>query len=123
MINSITNRIGQARRVLKGMKSIREGLDPERAQARATIWNELPAIAKDQKHQWLGVISTGCAATHNVLERCDFYCTACYLSDEANHTPPLPFDEVKKQLDEIRARLGPSANTQITAGEVTLLPP
>ncbi len=118
----LSNRLDQARRVWKGMKSIREGLDAERAEARTRIWNELPTIAKDQKHQWLGVISTGCAATHNVLERCDFYCTACYLSDEANHTPPLPFEEVKKQLDEIRARLGPSANTQITAGEVTLLP-
>lgn len=97
-------------------------LDEERAAARREVFDALPQSAKDERHQWLGVISTGCAATHNVYERCNFYCTACYLSEEANHTPPLPFEEVKRQLDEIRKRLGPSANTQITAGEVTLLP-
>ena len=118
----ITKRVKQVRRVIKGIDTIRNGLDAERTEARQRVWNDMPKVAQEQKHQWLGVISTGCAATHNILERCDFYCSACYLTDEANHTPPLPFDEVKKQLDEIRARLGPSANTQITAGEVTLLP-
>jgi uncharacterized radical SAM superfamily Fe-S cluster-containing enzyme len=56
------------------------------------------------------------------MERCNFACTACYLADEANATPPLPFDDVRAQLDQIRAELGPWGNTQITAGEVTLLP-
>ena len=118
----LNERIQKAKRVLQGISQTVAGLDAERAAARKSIWSDLPAVAQAERHQWLGVISTGCAATHSIIERCDFYCTACYLSDEANHTPPLPFDEVKKQLDEIRHRLGPSANTQITAGEVTLLP-
>lgn len=119
---SVSKRLSQTKRVVKGAQSIFNGLDFERAEARRKVWEGLPAVTQSEKHQWLGVISTGCGATHNVLERCDFYCTACYLSDEANHTPPLPFEEVKKQLDTIREQLGPSANTQITAGEVTLLP-
>ena len=72
--------------------------------------------------QLLGTHSAGCTATYGVMERCDFYCTACYLADEANHTPPLPFEEIKAQLDLMRAYVGPWGNAQITAGEVTLLP-
>jgi molybdenum cofactor biosynthesis enzyme MoaA len=116
----MTDLITNVKRVANALTNLK--LDDERAQARKRVFDALPQSAKDERHQWLGVISTGCAATHNVLERCNFYCTACYLSEEANHTPPLPFEEVKKQLDHIRAELGPSANTQITAGEVTLLP-
>lgn len=122
MFASTKKNLDVAKRVLRGAKSTFDGLDAERKQARERIFEEMGPVAQSQNHQFLGKISTGCAATHNVLERCDFYCTACYLTDEANHTPPLPFEQVKIQLDEIRKRLGPSANTQITAGEVTLLP-
>ena len=72
--------------------------------------------------QVLGRHSAGCAATYGIMEACDFKCTACYLADTANSTPPLPFEEVKQQLDAISRHLGPGGNTQITAGEVTLLP-
>lgn len=56
------------------------------------------------------------------MERCNFYCTSCYLSDVANRTSPLPFSDVKSQLDSLRAALGSGGKVQITSGEVTLLP-
>ncbi len=56
------------------------------------------------------------------MERCNFRCTSCYLSDVANQTRPLPFPEVQRQLDALRAELGWGAKVQITSGEVTLLP-
>lgn len=96
--------------------------DTESARARASIFEALPAEVRALRHQWLGTVSVGCAATWGVHERCDFSCTACYLTAHANETPPLPFDEVRAQLDTIRREKGPGANTQITAGEVTLLP-
>lgn len=97
------------------------GTDQERIDARARVWNELDVSVKDTK-QWLGKMSAGCFATHQVYEACDFACTACYLTKESDDTPPLPFEDVKKQLDEIREYAGPGSNVQITAGEVTLLP-
>ena len=57
------------------------------------------------------------------MERCNFGCSSCYLTDIANAIEPLPFDEVKEQLDVLRRHLGPSGKTQITSGEVTLLSP
>ncbi|MEE2902797.1 MAG: radical SAM protein [Myxococcota bacterium] len=92
----------------------------ERRAARR-VWDGLPHELRVED-QVLGRHSAGCAATYGVMEACDFYCTACYLSDEANHTPPLPFEDIKEQLDLMRKYLGPYGNAQITAGEVTLLP-
>jgi hypothetical protein len=93
----------------------------DRDAALARVWDTLPDNLKVPK-QSFGTQNPGCAATYNIMERCDFSCTACYLSKEANWTPALPLDEVKRQLDAIRAFLGPWGNTQITAGEVTLMP-
>ena len=56
------------------------------------------------------------------MERCNFFCTSCYLSEATNATAPAPFDEIRAQLDELRAYLGPDGKCQITSGEVTLLP-
>lgn len=72
--------------------------------------------------QTVGRFATGCGATHGVYERCNFGCTACYLGENANRQKPMPFEEVKAQLDELRKYLGPGGNVQITSGEVTLLP-
>ena len=94
---------------------------PDERMAAAAVWEQLPAKLKTDD-QVLGRHSAGCSATYGVMEACDFKCTACYLADDANSTPPLPFEEVKEQLNAIRAHLGPWGNTQITAGEVTLLP-
>lgn len=82
----------------------------------------LPARVRSLRHQWLGKRNAGCGATHGILEACNFSCTACYLAPTAQKTPPLPFEQVKAQLDALREELGPGGNAQITAGEVTLMP-
>jgi hypothetical protein len=94
----------------------------EREEARRKVFAALPERTQRIRHQWLGTMSAGCTATHGLHEACDFSCTACYLTSTANSTPPLPFEEVKAQLDRIRAHTGPSGSLQLTAGEVTLLP-
>ena len=71
--------------------------------------------------QGLGQQSTGCGATIGVHPRCDFACTGCYLGADANQSRPLTTEQVLRQLDRIRAWLGPKGNVQITDGEVTLL--
>lgn len=71
--------------------------------------------------QTCGITNNSCGATHSIMERCNFACTSCYLSDIANATDPLPFEEVRQQLDTLRAFLGPAGKAQITSGEVTLL--
>lgn len=115
-------RVRRAGRKLRNFaRHVASPYDRERDEALERVWSELPENLQ-QPHQTKGVQNPGCAATHNIMERCNFSCTACYLSKEANHTPPLPFDEVKVQLDKIRASLGPWGNTQLTAGEVTLMP-
>ncbi len=94
----------------------------ERARAAQRVSRELPPEVRAIRHQWLGAGTTPCAATHGVHEACDFSCTACYLPETANQTPPLPFERIAEQLDQIRAFAGPAGNVQLTAGEVTLLP-
>ena len=94
----------------------------EREEARRKVFAMLPEGVRRIRHQWLGTMSAGCTATHGVNEACDFSCTACYLASTANSTPPLPFEEIRAQLDQIRAHTGPSGSLQLTAGEVTLLP-
>lgn len=84
-------------------------------------WATLPAHLKVPQ-QLAGIRGVACGATHSVMERCNFACTSCYLSDLANDTEPLPFDEVRAQLDALRAHLGAGGKVQITSGEVTLLP-
>ena len=72
--------------------------------------------------QGLGQQATGCGATIGVQPRCDFACTGCYLGAEANHVRPIGLEQTFRQLDQLRAWLGPKGNAQITDGEVTLLP-
>jgi MoaA/NifB/PqqE/SkfB family radical SAM enzyme len=70
--------------------------------------------------QGLGQQATGCGATIGVHPRCDFACTGCYLGSDANHVEPQSVEEIFRQLDRLRAWLGPKGNVQITDGEVTL---
>lgn len=99
--------------------------DPQNAREVQTLlakkWDELPKELQ-QPTQLLGQAAVACGATHHVMERCNFSCTCCYLSPDANKTEPLPFSEVKKQLDLLREKEGFGGKVQITAGEVTLLP-
>ena len=96
-------------------------LNKERLSALRERWRDFPARARTS-HQAIGRYVVGCGATHGIHERCNFGCTACYLGVNANRQQPKPFAEVKRQLDQLRAFLGPGGNVQITSGEVTLLP-
>jgi hypothetical protein len=62
------------------------------------------------------------SALSAVHPRCDFACTGCYLGAGANGIRPILLEQTFRQLDELRAWLGPKGNAQITDGEVTLLP-
>ena len=83
-------------------------------------WEALPQKLR-RPQQLAGVAAVGCGATHSVMERCNFSCTSCYLSDLANTSEPLPFSEVQIQLEALRRHLGEGGKVQITSGEVTLL--
>lgn len=85
------------------------------------FWQSLP-VAQRTDGQIAGVTAVGCGATHSIMERCNFSCTSCYLSEAANATRPAPFEDVCRQLDDLRSYLGPAGKCQITSGEVTLLP-
>ena len=93
----------------------------ERQRLLAERWETLPKSVQTPV-QIAGKSAIFCGATHHVMERCNFSCTCCYLGKDANKTEPLPFEEVKEQLDQLRAALGHGGKAQITAGEVTLLP-
>ena len=99
-------------------------LDPVTAEKRALLaerWSSLEPGVK-VNGQGLGRKATGCGATMGIQPRCDFSCTGCYLGAEANRIPAMPVEAVLRQLDELRRRLGPKSNVQITDGEVTLRP-
>ena len=83
-------------------------------------WRSLPAPLQTQQ-QLAGIAAVACGATHSVMEKCNFNCTSCYLSEEANRAQPLPFKAVVEQLDQLRDYLGDGGKCQITSGEVTLL--
>ncbi len=109
----------------RAVARVRSALDPRSAERLALNrgkWDTLPAVARTPQ-QAAGRAQVACGATHGVVERCNYACTACYLTDEANKTPDLPFEEVAAQLDALRAALGPMGKVQLTAGEVTLLQP
>jgi len=92
----------------------------ERLELNREQWERLPEHLRTPQ-QASGRAYVGCGATHGVMERCNFSCTSCYLTDVANTLPPLPFEEVRAQLDTLRRNLGPAGKAQLTAGEVTLL--
>ena len=104
-----------------GISSQPSHTPPEVSDLLRTKWEELP---EDLHYptQLLGQTVIACGATHHVMERCNFSCTCCYLSADANKTEPLPFSEVQEQLNLLREKEGPGGRVQITAGEVTLLP-
>ena len=109
---------GRLRRLWQAFRS---PIPEERLRLNARRREELPAAVRGPQ-QVAGVAHHSCGATYGVMERCDFACTSCYLAAEANATPPLEEAEVYRQLDALRAFLGPQGKAQITSGEVTLLP-
>lgn len=104
-----------------GFQSAHRAREAELGRLTDRRWRELPDAAKTE-NQVSGVRGIACGATHGILERCNYACTSCYLTDVANRTPALDFEAVCAQLDALRAYLGPGGKAQITSGEVTLLP-
>jgi MoaA/NifB/PqqE/SkfB family radical SAM enzyme len=93
----------------------------ERQANRRMAWSRLSEEMKSPR-QMYGSHAHNCGATIGVMPRCDFACQGCYLGEEANQIPPLPVEEIKKQLRLLRTGLGPQGNLQLTDGEVTLRP-
>lgn len=87
----------------------------------AEKWKQLPPQLRTER-QMYGRQGGGCGATIGVMPRCDFACRGCYLGVEANHVPSADLDEVKRQIDRLRERLGDGGDLQLTDGEVTLRP-
>jgi molybdenum cofactor biosynthesis enzyme MoaA len=124
---SISSVAATARGKLReGLRRIVQDLRDPRSHERRELcrrrWETLPDELRTPQ-QAAGRAHVACGATHGVMERCDFACTACYLTPIANRTPKLPFVHVREQLDALRRSLGPMGKVQITSGEVTLLEP
>ena len=97
-------------------------LAQEEAEVRAALaaaWQRLPEQFRGPT-QFLGRQYAGCGATIGAMPKCDFACAGCYLNTDANLARPKPLSEIKQQLQQIRAWLGPAGNVQITDGEVSL---
>src|SRR4029453_7951644 len=87
--------------------------------ALAAAWQRVPESFRGPT-QFMGRQYVGCGATIGVMPKCDFSCTGCYLNANANRARPAPLSEIKEQLQQIRAWLGPCGNVQLTDGEVSL---
>lgn len=101
------------------------GPTQERGETRAALgaaWSSLPASLRTP-NQFLGRQYAGCGATIGAMPKCDFACSGCYLGADANRVRPNPIRELKEQLRQIRAWLGPAGNVQLTDGEVSLREP
>ena len=113
--------IQTGRRSLRALGLLREPIPEEKKRLMRDRWESLDPRWRFPI-QGFGQKATGCGATIGVHPRCDFDCTGCYLGSEANRIKPVGRDEAFRQLDALRAWLGPKGNVQITDGEVTLLP-
>jgi hypothetical protein len=97
-------------------------LAQEAAEARAALsaaWQRVPESIRGPT-QFMGRQYVGCGATIGVMPKCDFSCKGCYLNADANRARSAPLSEIKQQLQQIRAWLGPCGNVQLTDGEVSL---
>jgi hypothetical protein len=99
-------------------RPIADEINEARAILGAT-WAALPEALRGPT-QFLGRHYAGCGATIGIMPRCDFACTACYLSEGENRVYPLPIGELKAQIQTLRRWLGPAGNIQLTDGEITL---
>jgi hypothetical protein len=97
-------------------------LAQEAAEVRAVLaaaWQRVPAPFRGPT-QFMGRQYAGCGATIGAMPKCDFHCTGCYLNADANKARPAHLSEIKQQLQQIRAWLGPCGNVQLTDGEISL---
>jgi MoaA/NifB/PqqE/SkfB family radical SAM enzyme len=97
-------------------------LAEEAAEGRAALaaaWERVPRSFRGPT-QFMGRQYAGCGATIGAMPKCDFFCTGCYLNADANRARRAPLSEIKQQLQQIRAWLGPCGNVQLTDGEISL---
>jgi hypothetical protein len=97
-------------------------LAQEAAEVRAALaaaWHRVPESIRGPT-QFMGRQYVGCGATIGVMPKCDFSCKGCYLNADANRARSAPLLEIKGQLQQIRAWVGPCGNVQLTDGEVSL---
>ncbi len=113
------------RHLLSTLVRLTRPVDPETRAALSNRWEGLPEHIRTES-QTLGRMAVGCEGTHGVFPRCNFTCTPCYHSRDANrvrvdgaHT----VKEVERQMAFARSVRGPHAHTQLIGGEVSLLDP
>ena len=100
-------------------------IDPVTERAFARRWAGFPDRNRTDA-QIIGRVSLGCEGTHGVFPKCDFACTPCYHSADANKVRvdgPHTIREVGAQMTFLQQVRGPAAYAQLIGGEVSLLDP
>ncbi|MGI9657952.1 MAG: radical SAM domain-containing protein [Gaiellaceae bacterium] len=117
--------VGRVVEKLRRLERLTRTVHPEVRDALERRWEGLPPHARTD-NQTMGRHTTACEGTHGVFPKCDFACSPCYHSKEANlvridgeHT----ISEVEKQMAYLRKERGPGQYAQLIGGEVSLLSP
>lgn len=125
MNNPRTSLFDRVRNKLLSLEEATRHLDPERQAVLAARWESLPEHARTAA-QIVGRRSVGCEGTHGVFPQCDFTCTPCYHSADANRVRidgPHTIREIGRQMRHFASRRGPVSHAQLIGGEVSLLEP
>lgn len=100
-------------------------LDPAVDAAFQVRWEGLPDHVRNDA-QMVGRRSLGCEGTHGVFPKCNFSCTPCYHSADANQVRvdgTHSVAQVREQMSFLQRERGPAAFAQLIGGEVSLLDP
>lgn len=100
-------------------------VDPRMRAALDRRWLELPDHVKTPS-QTLGRMGISCEGTHGVFPKCNFACTPCYHSRDANRVRidgPHTIAQVAEQMAFLHEAKAPYAHAQLIGGEVSLLNP
>lgn len=100
-------------------------VDPKARSALERRWAQLPDRARTPE-QVIGKAFIGCEGTHGIFPKCNFTCSPCYHSSDANHVRVdggHTLAAVEAQLQLLQATRGPHAHAQLIGGEVSLLDP
>lgn len=110
---------------IRYLEEITRPINPKAMEAINRRWKELPNHVKTDS-QTLGKVGVGCEGTHGVFPKCNFACSPCYHSEDANkvkidgkHT----IEQVKSQMEYLHRKRSSYAHAQLIGGEVTLLDP
>lgn len=124
----MTSSITPLRALVRLWQAIEENTRPVAPESRAALERraaDLPVHVRTDA-QTLGRVAVGCEGTHGIFPRCNFTCTPCYHSADANrvrvdgaHTVA----EVERQMALLEQTRGPHAHAQLIGGEVSLLAP